>query len=150
MLSKNHHHITLKKKTLLSNPTLKPLYKLRNSRSTMNIKLPRMKHAKEIKNTITTFTSFNSTTGFSSSKNKYLNNSKLKLFNDNLNFRCLEDFLGKTKDPLEKQKKLYENLKEEKLKIKNVLSNLISWDNEPTAEEIESFKMLNIDGEKEQ
>ena len=36
-------------------------------------------------------------------------------------------------------------MKEEKLKIKNVLSNLISWDNEPTLKEIESFKLINIE-----
>ena len=59
----------------------------------------------------------------------------------------MDDFLGKTKDPLEKQKELYENMKEEKLKIKNVLSNLISWDNEPTLKEIESFKMIHLEDE---
>ena len=87
---------------------------------------------------------FNST-GFSFKSKKLIESAKLKKFNSLLNIHSMEDFFAKTKDPLEKQKELYENMKEEKLKIKNVLSNLISWDNEPTLKEIESFKMIDLE-----
>ena len=75
-------------------------------------------------------------------KNIYMNNnSNNNKMNDSLsqllNLNSIEDFIGKNKDPLEKQKQLYEEMREEKRKIKNVLSNLISWDNE-----IESMKLL--------
>ena len=143
----NHRHVKFINKQLLSNPTLKSLHKLRNSRSTSFIKLPKMKNKQEVNNSKKTIKTFNSTIFFFN-KNKYLDSQKITDCNNILNFRSIEDFLGKTKDPLEKQKELYEYLKEEKLKIKTILSNLISWDNEPTAEEIESFKMLKLDGQK--
>jgi hypothetical protein len=47
-----------------------------------------------------------------------------------LNINSITDFIGKKKDPLEKQKQLYEEMKEEKMKIKNLLYTLITWDNE--------------------
>ena len=138
---------SFKSRTFSSNGIFKILYKLKNERfnktfgrATSVINLPRMKYNQE---TIDS-TSFNST-GFSFKNKKIIDSSKLKSFNSVLNIYSIEDFLGKTKDPLEKQKELYENLKEEKLKIKNVLSNLISWDNEPTIKEIESFKLINIE-----
>ena len=143
--SKNNQ--SFKSRTFSSNGNFKILYKLKNERfnktfgrATSVINLPRMKYNQE---TIDS-TSFNST-GFSFKNKKIIDSSKLKSFNSVLNIYSIEDFLGKTKDPLEKQKELYENLKEEKLKIKNVLSNLISWDNEPTIKEIESFKLINIE-----
>ena len=85
-------------------------------------------------------------------KNLYVNNANKKnndkinkSLNQLLNINSIEDFIGKNKDPLEKQKQLYEEMKEEKLKIKKVLSNLISWDNE-----IESLKIIkNKNGKKE-
>ena len=74
------------------------------------------------------------------------NNDKTnKSLNQLLNINSIEDFIGKNKDPLEKQKQLYEEMKEEKMKIKNVLSNLISWDNE-----IESLEIIkNKNGKRE-
>ena len=134
-------------RTFSSNSNLKQLYKIKNSRfhqtfgrTSSAINLPRMRFSQETNNT----NSFNST-GFSfKNKKKLIDRGKLKTFNSLLNIHSIDDFLGKNKDPLEKQKELYENMKEEKLKIKNVLSNLISWDNEPTVKEIESFKLINI------
>ena len=94
--------------------------------------------------------SFNST-GFSFNgnnvNNNNNNNSMNKSLNKLLNIKSIEDFIGKKKDPLEKQKQLYEEMKEEKIKIKNILSNLISWDNE-----IESMKIIkskNTNNKKE-
>ena len=135
-------------RTFSSNSNLKQLYKIKNSRfhqtfgrTSSAINLPKMRFNQETNNT----NSFNST-GFSfKSQKKLIDSGKLKKFNSLLNIHSIDDFLGKNKDPLEKQKELYENMKEEKLKIKNVLSNLISWDNEPTLKEIESFKLINID-----
>ena len=61
--------------------------------------------------------SYNST-GFSFKNkqetiNKDINNNLTKL----LNIKSITDFIGK-KDPLEKQKQLYEDMQEEKMKIK--------------------------------
>ena len=146
MLNKIHNHETFKIKTHSSSKNFKQLHKLKNTkfhhtygRTSSAINLPRMKYDKEISDS-----NFYSSTGFSINKNKKKDTSNLKRFNSLLNIQSIEDFLGKTKDPLEKQKELYENIKEEKLKIKNVLSNLISWDNEPTLKEIESFKLINL------
>ena len=90
-------------------------------------------------------------TGFSF-KNIHMNknnNTNINKSNANighlLNINSIEDFIGKNKDPLEKQKILYEEMKEEKLRIKNILSNLISLDNE-----IESKKIIkNKKGKKD-
>ena len=149
MLSKNNNFENFKNRTLSSTGNLKNLYKLKNSavgqslaRTASAINLPRMKFNHDSNDSL----SFNST-GFSFKSKKLIESAKLKKFNSLLNIHSMEDFLGKTKDPLEKQKELYENMKEEKLKIKNVLSNLISWDNEPTLKEIESFKMIHLEDE---
>ena len=73
-------------------------------------------------------------TQFSFKKIYVNNNNKKNKLNKSLsqllNINSIQDFTGKNKDPLEKQKQLYEEMKEEKIKIKNILSNLISWDNE--------------------
>ena len=136
-----------KNRVLSSTSNIKTTYKIKKpqsrqklGRTSSAINLPRVRYNHETNETM----SFNST-GFSFHNKKYNDNDneKIKTY---LNFNSLEDFLGKKKDPLEKEKELYENMKEEKLKIKNVLSNLISWDNEPTLKEIESFKMINIKG----
>ena len=136
-----------KNRILSSTSNIKTTYKIKKpqsrqklGRTSSAINLPRVRYNHETNETM----SFNST-GFSFHNKKYNDNDneKIKTY---LNFNSLEDFLGKKKDPLEKEKELYENMKEEKLKIKNVLSNLISWDNEPTLKEIESFKMINIKG----
>ena len=136
-----------KNRVLSSTSNIKTTYKIKKpqsrqklGRTSSAINLPRVRYNHETNETM----SFNST-GFSFHNKKYNDNDneKIKTY---LNFNSLEDFLGKRKDPLEKEKELYENMKEEKLKIKNVLSNLISWDNEPTLKEIESFKMINIKG----
>jgi len=147
MLSINNRREISKIRTHSSNANLKPIYRLKNikfqqtfGRTNSAINLPRMKYNQETSNSLT----YNTRDFFFNNK-KYLNNTQMNNFNSILNIQSIEDFLGKTEDPLEKQKELYENMKEEKLKIKNVLSNLISWDNEPTLEEIESFKMLNLD-----
>ena len=149
MLPKNRRFRQISKiRTLSSNPTIKTSYKIRNERiqrkigrtTSAIINLPRMNSAQGV-NDSTSFI----TTGFSFNKKKQPESSKIKSINSYLNIHSIEDYLGKIKDPLEKQKELYENMKEEKIKIKNVLSNLISWDNEPTLEEIESFKLLNFD-----
>lgn len=147
MLPINNRREISKIRTHSSNANLKPIYKLKNvrfqhkyGRTNSAINLPRMKYNQEKSNSLT----YNPKDFFFNNK-KYLNDTQMNNFNSILNIQSIEDFLGKTKDPLEKQKELYENMKEEKLKIKNVLSNLISWDNEPTLEEIESFKMLNLD-----
>ena len=137
-----------KNRVLSSTSNIKTTYKIKKpqsrqklGRTSSAINLPRVRYNHETNETM----SFNST-GFSFHNKKYNDNDneKIKTY---LNFNSLEDFLGKRKDPLEKEKELYENMKEEKLKIKNVLSNLISWDNEPTLKEIESFKMINIKGQ---
>ena len=149
MLSKNNNFENFKNRTLSSTGNLKNLHKLKNSsvgqtlaRTSSAINLPRMKFNHDSNDSL----SFNST-GFSFKSKKLIESAKLKKFNSLLNIHSMDDFLGKTKDPLEKQKELYENMKEEKLKIKNVLSNLISWDNEPTLKEIESFKMIHLEDE---
>ena len=80
-----------------------------------------------------------------SNPNRNNNDKTNKSLNQLLNINSIEDFIGKNKDPLEKQKQLYEEMKEEKMKIKNVLSNLISWDNE-----IESLEIIkNKNGKRE-
>jgi hypothetical protein len=134
-------------RSLSSNGNFKHSYKLKNTRlhhaygrTASAINLPRMKYNQELNNS-----NFYNSTNFSFKNNKNTDSAKLKSFNSLLNIHSIDDFLGKNKDPLEKQKELYENIKEEKLKIKNVLSNLISWDNEPTIKEIESFKLINLE-----
>ena len=57
-------------------------------------------------------------------------NEENKRINQLYKIKSIEDFIGKNKDPLEQQKQLYEEMREEKIKIKNILANLISWDNE--------------------
>ena len=138
-----------KNKVLSSTSSLKTAYKIKKSQSRQKlgrtssaINLPRVRYNHETNETM----SFNST-GFSFHNNKKNNNNGNEKIKTYLNFNSLEDFLGKKKDPLEKEKELYDHMKEEKQKIKNVLSNLISWDNEPTLKEIESFKMINIKGQ---
>ena len=147
MSTKNLFIDNYKNRVLSSTSNIKTTYKIKKpqsrqklGRTSSAINLPRVRYNHETNETM----SFNST-GFSFHNKKYNDNDneKIKTY---LNFNSLEDFLGKKKDPLEKEKELYENMKEEKLKIKNVLSNLISWDNEPTLKEIESFKMINIKG----
>ena len=134
-------------RSLSSNGNFKHSYKLKNTilhhsygRTASAINLPRMNY----NNNEISDSTFN-TTGFSFQPKKVIDSAKLKRFNSILNIHYIDDFLGKIKDPLEKQKELYENMKEEKLKIKNVLSNLISWDNEPTLKEIESFKLIGLE-----
>ena len=142
MLTKSDGLEKFKIRTLSSTGNMKQVYKLKNPRlvrTSSAINLPRMKYNQE-----TNESTFNST-GFSFKSKKLIDSAKLKKFNSLLNIHNIDDFLGKNKDPLEKQKELYENMKEEKLKIKNVLSNLISWDNEPTLKEIESFKMIHLE-----
>ena len=148
MSTKNLFIDNYKNRVLSSTSNIKITYKIKKpqsrqklGRTSSAINLPRVRYNHETNETM----SFNST-GFSFHNKKYNDNDneKIKTY---LNFNSLEDFLGKKKDPLEKEKELYENMKEEKLKIKNVLSNLISWDNEPTLKEIESFKMINIKGQ---
>lgn len=148
MSTKNLFIENYKNRVFSSTSNIKSAYKIKKpqtrqklGRTASAINLPRVRYNHESNET----TSFNST-GFSFNAKKYQDkdNEKIKTY---LNFNSLEDFLGKKKDPLEKEKELYENMKEEKLKIKNVLSNLISWDNEPTLKEIESFKMINLNGQ---
>ena len=57
-------------------------------------------------------------------------------------FTNMSDFLGKIKSPLEKQREMLENFREEKKKIRNVLSNLIYLDDEMFSKESESLKNL--------
>ena len=147
MINKNHNHKSFKIRTQSSNSNVKHLYKVKHvrfgqtyGRTASAINLPRMKYNQELNNS-----NFYNSTNFSFKNNKNTDSAKLKSFNSLLNIHSIDDFLGKNKDPLEKQKELYENIKEEKLKIKNVLSNLISWDNEPTIKEIESFKLINLE-----
>ena len=83
--------------------------------------------------------SYNST-GFSFKNkqetiNKDINNNFVQL----LNIKSITDFIGK-KDPLEKQKQLYEDMQEEKMKIKNLLFNLITWDNDSLKNQNKSKK----------
>ena len=83
--------------------------------------------------------SYNST-GFSFKNkqetiNKDINNNFAQL----LNIKSITDFIGK-KDPLEKQKQLYEDMQEEKMKIKNLLFNLITWDNDSLKNQNKSKK----------
>ena len=147
MSTKNLYNEKYKNKVLSSTSNIKAAYKIKKTQSRQKLgrtssalNLPKVRYNHETNETM----SLNST-GFSFHNNKkYNDNEKIKTY---LNYNSLEDFLGKKKDPLEKEKELYENMKEEKLKIKNVLSNLISWDNEPTLKEIESFKMINIKGQ---
>ena len=146
MLNKKHNQESFKIRTYSSNSNLKYLHKIKNvrihqtyGRTASAVNLPRMKYKQEINDS----NFYKSTASFQ--RNKITDSVKLKRFNSLLNIHNIDDFLGKTKDPLEKQKELYENIKEEKLKIKNVLSNLISWDNEPTLKEIESFKLINLE-----
>ena len=147
MLTKSSND-SFKIRTNSSNGNFKQLYKLKNARfhhtfgrTTSAINLPRMNNYNQETNDSISFNS----TGFSFKSKKLIDSAKIKKFNSLLNVHSMDDFLGKKKDPLEKQKELYENMKEEKLKIKNVLSNLISWDNEPTLKEIESFKLINLE-----
>ena len=89
-------------------------------------------------------TSSHNSTTFSFKVNKKISsaNNNSNNLSQLLNINSIEDFIGKNKDPLEKQKLLYEEMKEEKLKIRKILSNLISWDNEPVSNEVESLKSL--------
>ena len=68
------------------------------------------------------------TTGFTFNSKKPDNTKLNKSLSKLLNINSIEDFIGKNKDPLEKQKQMYEEMLEEKKKIKNVLANLITWD----------------------
>ena len=147
MLTKNPNE-SFKIRTHSSTGNFKHLYKLKNARfhhtfgrTTSATNLPRMNNYNQETNDSISFNS----TGFSFKPKKLIDSAKIKKFNSLLNIHSMDDFLGKKKDPLEKQKELYENIKEEKLKIKSVLSNLISWDNEPTLKEIESFKLINLE-----
>ena len=82
-------------------------------------------------------------TGFTFN-NKKLENQKLKSrLSKLLNIGSIEDFIGKNKDPLEKQKQMYEEMFEEKKRIKNMLTNLILWDNEHSLKELELMKDIN-------
>ena len=79
-------------------------------------------------------------TGFSfklkkETESKDINNSLSQL----LNLKSITDFLGK-KDPLEKQKQLYEEMQDEKMKIKDLLFNLITWDNDSLKNQNKSKK----------
>jgi len=129
-----------KKKLTASAKIIKPK-ELKNSHSQM--KFPRTSSAMHLPrihfDPNESLLSLNST-GFTfhskKSDNMKLNNSLSKL----LNINSIEDFIGKNKDPLEKQKQMYEEMMEEKKKIKNVLANLISWDIEPSLKEVESMK----------
>ena len=67
--------------------------------------------------------------------NKDMNNNLFQL----LNIKSITDFIGK-KDPLEKQKQLYEEMQEEKMKIKNLLFSLITWDNDSLKNQNKSKK----------
>ena len=138
-------------KILSSNKTINP-NQLKNRHS--KIKFPRTSSAMNFPPIFydpnDSIQSFNST-GFSfknafMKRNNSINNDKSNAsISQLLNINSIEDFIGKNKDPLEKQKQLYEEMKEEKLKIKNILSNLIALDNE-----IESKKIIkNKKGKKE-
>ena len=81
---------------------------------------------------------------FKSKISKNNANNMNKTLSHLLNINSIEDFIGKDKDPLEKQKQLYEEMREEKIKIKKILSNLISWDNEPTIKELDSMKLMKL------
>ena len=125
MSTKNLLIENYKNRVLSSSSNIKTTYKIKKShsrqklgRTSSAINLPRVKYNHETSETM----SFNST-GFSfhNKKNNDNDNEKIKTY---LNFNSLEDFLGKKKDPLEKEKELYENMKEEKLKIKNVLNRI--------------------------
>ena len=109
--------------------------KLRFARTSSALNLPGIRFDPNDSNISHNTTAFTFKSKKSSKGNK---NSISQL----LNINSIEDFIGREKDPLEKQKQLYEEMKEEKMKIRKILSNLISWDNEPAAEEIESLKII--------
>ena len=145
---KNKREIN-KYRAFSSSSTFKPLRASQNPRfhrtfghTASAISLPKMKMNQDSTEAVTANSNY---TSFSFYKKKLIDSAKMTKMNSLLNIRSIDDFLGKKKDPLEKQKELYESINEEKQKIKKVLANLISWDNEPTAKEIESFKLIHLE-----